>query len=206
MTSRYALTETAQLRDRFHLGSGLPKGVKPSSSVTPTMSAPVIVSRDGQPQVQVMQWGLVAKGAKDTNSVFRYRTYNVPSEKMLSKHSWDTAVRHSRCLVPVNGFYEPKTAADKKQTLFIQVKDQPLFALAGIYSTWEKPDGSTTGTYSILTIDTPNQTIAPTTGRIPVIISADDEARWLDPSVTDANDLYDMIRAYPSHLLRVDEV
>ncbi len=203
MTSQYALYETAKLRDRFQLGSGLPKGVKPNHYIKPTMDAPVVISRDGRPQVELMKWGLVAKGAKDANSVFRYKTYNVPSEKMLSKHSWDTAVRHSRCLVPVNGFYEPKTAADKKQTLFVQFKDQSVFALAGIYSVWETPEGVATGTYSVLTIDTPNQTIAPTTGRIPVIIAAKDEARWLDPAITDVNALYDMIRPYPSHLLQV---
>jgi len=169
------------------------------------MLAPVVVSRDGRPQVELMKWGLVAKGAKDTNSVFRYKTYNVPSEKVLSKHSWEVAVRQSRCLVPVNGFYVPAGQADKGQTSYVQVKGQALFALAGIYTVWEDPQGATWGTFAVLTIEG-DRAIAPVDGRIPVILAPDDEARWLDTSVTDANALYGLMRAYSGDMLDISQL
>ncbi len=203
MISQYALHETAKLQDRFLLAQGLPKGVKPNGAVGPTMTAPVVVSRDGQARVELMKWGLVAKGAKDTNSVFRYKTYNVPSEKVLSRHSWETAVRQSRCLVPVNGFYVPASDQDKKRMQYVQLPDQSLFALAGIATTWEDPQGVAWGTFAILTIEG-DRAIAPVDGRMPVILSRDDEARWLDAQMVDANALYGLMRAYPQDMLRIE--
>lgn len=200
MTSQYALYETAKLSERFRLAKGLPKGVKPHRIIKPTMEAPVVVNRGEGPQVELMKWGLVAKGAKDTNSVFRYKTHTVPSEKMLSRHSWENAVRQNRCLVPANGFYEQKGEGAEKQINYIQLKDQPLFALAGIYTYWENPQGITWGTYSILTIED-----GQTRGRMPVIISQDDEKNWLDVSMSDTNTLYSMIRSYPRDILLVTE-
>lgn len=42
--------------------------------------------------------------------------------------------------------------------------------------------------------------------RMPIIIKPEDEARWLDPAVTDANSIYDMLRPYSDELLTVQEV
>jgi putative SOS response-associated peptidase YedK len=200
MISRYSLYTTADLRDRFSLDSGLPKGIKPRYNIHPTFQAPVIVDRDNHPTVERMGWGLVPKGAKDTNSVFRYKTYNVPSEKILGKHSWETAVRHSRCLVPANGFYQLVGQGSEKQAYYMQLKESPLFAFAGIYSSWENA-GVTHSTYSIVTSDAPHA-LRQLGDRMPIILSQSEEARWLDTSVTDASALFDMLASALFDMLR----
>jgi putative SOS response-associated peptidase YedK len=204
MISRYSLYTTANLLDRFSLASGLPKGVKPRYNVHPTMQAPVIINQNGQPVVQQMSWGLTPKGAKDTNSVFRYKTYNVPSEKILAKHSWATAVQHSRCLVPANGFYQLAGQGNEKKAYYVQLKDTPLFAFAGIYSSWDDA-GTMRSTYSIITSDAPDP-LRHIGERMPIVLSQNEEARWLDTSVTDANALFDMLRPIKSEQLLVTEV
>jgi putative SOS response-associated peptidase YedK len=204
MISRYSLYTTADLRDRFALAAGLPKGVKPHYNIYPTLQAPVIVNRDSQPVVEQMSWGLTPKGTKNTNSVFRYKTYNVPSEKILAKHSWETAVRHNRCLVPSNGFYQLVEQAGKKQAFYIQLKDVPVFAIAGIYSSWDDA-GTPRSTYSIITSDAP-YSLRHISERMPIILSQSEETRWLDTSITDANDLFDMLRPISSEQLLVTEV
>jgi putative SOS response-associated peptidase YedK len=204
MISRYSLYTTADLRDRFSLASGLPKGIKPRYNIHPTFTAPVIVGRDGSAAVERMGWGLTPKGAKDTNSVFRYKTFNVPSEKILAKHSWETAVRHSRCLVPANGFYQLVGQGNEKRAYYLQLKGAPLFAFAGIYSSWDD-GGVTHSTYSIITSDAP-YSLRNLGDRMPIILSESEEARWLDASVTDANALFDMLRPISSEQLIVSEV
>lgn len=204
MISRYSLYTTADLRDRFALASGLPKGVKPRYNAHPTAQAPVIVNQNGHAEVEQMGWGLIPKGAKNTNSVFRYKTYNVPSEKILTKHSWETAVRHNRCLVPANGFYQLVGEGDKKQAYYIQLKDTPIFAFAGIYSTWDDA-GARHSTYSIITSEAPHS-LRHIGDRMPVILSQSEETRWLDASVTDANALFDMLRPISSEQLLITEV
>jgi putative SOS response-associated peptidase YedK len=204
MISHYALYTISELSNRFAIAAGLPKGIKPTYNYTPTQSAPVVVNYDGTPTVEVMKWGLVAKGAKDTNSVFRYKTYTIPSEKILSKHSWEQAVRERRCLVPANGYFELYDNA-KKQAYYIHPSADALIAFAGVYSTWDDPEGNTHGTYSILTIDTPSPTPGENSG-VPIIIKREDEQRWLNTDITDAGSLYDMLRPYPADLLQMHEV
>lgn len=204
MISRYSLYTTSDLRDRFGLASGLPKGVKPRYNIYPTLQAPVIISDNNHAIVEQMGWGLTPKGAKDANSVFRYKTYNVPSEKILAKHSWETAVRRNRCLVPANGFYQLDETGDKKRAYYIQLKGNAMVAFAGIYSKWE--DGEVTrATYSIITSEAPHQ-LRHIANRMPIILGVNEEYRWLDTSVTDANALFDMLRPIPGDQLLITEV
>ena len=204
MISRYSLYTTAELRDRFVLASGLPKGIRPRYNIYPTLQAPVVVNKDSQTEIEQMGWGLTPKGAKDTNSVFRYKTFNVPSEKILAKHSWETGVRHNRCLVPANGFYQLVGQGNEKRAYYIQLKDAPLFAFAGIYSTWNDAE-TAHSTYSIITSQAPHS-LRRIGDRTPIILSQAEEARWLDASVTDASALFDMLRPIASEQLLIAEV
>ena len=204
MISRYSLYTTADLRDRFALASGLPKGIRPRYNIYPTLQAPVIVNQNNHAVVEQMGWGLVPKGTKNTNSVFRYKTFNVASEKILAKHSWEMAVRHNRCLVPANGFYRLVGQGNEKQAYYVKVRDAPLFAFAGIYSTWDD-DGIARSTYSIITSEAPHS-LEHIADRMPIILSQSEEARWLDTSVTDANALFDMIRPISGDTIVVTEV
>lgn len=204
MISHYALFNTADLSNYFALSEGLPKGIKPNYNYSPTLSAPVIVSEDGKRVAKLMKWGLVAQGAKDTNSVFRYKTYNIASEKIFSRHSWELAVRERRCLVPADGFYELNESG-KKRAFYVHAKDNKPLTFAGVYSSWEDPAGVTHGTFSVITIESNHDLPAPGT-RMPIIITPEDHDRWLDSSVSDLSSLYDMLRSYPSDKLAGFEV
>lgn len=204
MISRYALYDIADVSNRFHIPGGLPKGVKPHYNNSPTITAPVIVSDNGVRVVKLMKWGLVPKGAKDTNAVFRYKTYNIPSETIFSRHSWEQAVRERRCLVPANGFYE-LNGSGKKRAFYAELKDKSLFAFAGVYSSWEDTEGTVHGTFSVITTEATAE-MPDSRMRTPVVIAHDNEARWLDPTISDANSLYDMLRPNPGGLFNVYEV
>jgi len=200
MISRYALYDTSKLTDRFELVDGLPKGIKPHYNNSPTVNAPVIVNYEGARTLKLMKWGLVPQGAKDTNSVFRYKTFNIPSEKILSRHSWEHAVREHRCLVPANGYYM-LNGSGKKRAHYVQAKNKELVAFAGVHSSWTDPQGIVHGTFSVITIEEPGST-----NRVPVIIKHEDEERWLDGAIDDTSSLYDMLRVYPAELLSTHEV
>lgn len=204
MISRYALYDIAELSNRFRLVQGLPKGVKPNYNTSPTMTAPVIINSEGAHVVKLMKWGLVAKGAKDTNSVFRYKTYDTPLENIFSRHSSEQAIRERRCLVLANGFYELSRNGDKR-AYYARANDKSLLAFAGVYSSWEDPEGMVHGTFSIVTTKATDD--MPDAGmRVPVIIKPEDEDRWLDPAATSTNTFYDMLRPYASGQLTAYEV
>lgn len=193
MTSRFALYETADLRDRFAPESGTPRGVKPHYNISPAARIPVIVSREGKLTIEQMIWGFVPVGAKDTNSIFRYKTYAVRSEKILETHTYRTAVRTQRCLIPANGFFEWKKSAVDKKPFYIRPVADGLFALAGIYSEWTDPEGAVHGICAVVTIDSERDSDS-LPSRLPVIVSQSDEAAWLDPSVSDLSTLFQIMR------------
>lgn len=204
MISRYALYDIAKLSDHFQLTKGLPKGVKPNYNISPTALAPVIVNSEGVRVVKLMKWGLIAKGAKDTNSVFRYKTYDTPLENAFSRHSSEQAIRERRCLIPANGFYE-LSRSGQKRAFYVRPKDESLLAFAGVYSSWQDPEGTVHDTFSIITTRA-NADMPDPDMRMPVIIRPEDEERWLDPSATSTNDFYSALRPYASGQLTAYEV
>lgn len=204
MISRYTLHSIAPLSNRFNAPAGLPKGVKPSYNISPSVAAPIVVSENGEPIVKLMNWGLLAKGAKDANSVFRYKTYNHASESIFAKHSWELAVRERRCLVPADGFYI-LNGSGKKRAFYAKPKDGETVAFAGIYNSWEDADGVTHGTYSVVTTEATNE-MPDRDVRMPVILDREDEARWIDPTITDTGSIHKMLRPNPTGLLEVFEV
>ncbi len=205
MSSRYTFFQIDQLRDRFTLDDSPSAGLKKRYNIAPGQTAPVIVEHNRKPKLEMMKWGFVPLNAKDANSIFRYKTYNARSESIFDKATWKDAIRSRRCLVPTNGFYEWTATSTGKQPFFIRPKDQGLFALAGIYSSWLDPDGVEWGTYSIITT-TPNKEMQTIHDRMPVILHPNDEALWLDPSISDAGILYDFMRPYPNDMLLLNEV
>ena len=205
MSSRYALFDTGSLRDRFALANGVPKGVKPHYNISPVQTVPVVVSRDGKNEMELMKWGFIPSGAPNANSVFRYKTFSARSEGIFDKPTWQTAIRSSRCLIPANGFYEWKKTADKKQPFYIHPTDQSTFAFAGLYSTWTDPEDNEWGTCSIITTNSGAESDM-TPSRLPVIVHPDDEADWLNPEISDINTLYKIMRPYDPDLLEIIKV
>lgn len=200
MIERYALYEIDKLRDRFDLPGGVPKGVKMRYNVQPAQSVPVILQRDGTRMMKLMQWGFVPQNAKDTNSIFRYKTFVARTEDVFNTVMWDRSISSRRCLVPVNGFYIWSKTADAKVPYYIQVKDRPLVALAGIYSSWTNSDGVELDMVSIITTRA-NADVDSLTERLPVIIQQDMEDIWLNAEVGDVSSLYEVMRVAPDGTL-----
>ena len=193
MIERYALYDIDKLFDRFNLTSGVPKGVKKRYNIQPAQTVPVVLQRGEDVVMELMQWGFVPQNAKDTTSLFRYKTYVVRSEDIFKKDMWDRAVRSQRCLVPANGFYFWSAITGGKAAFYTEVKGQPIAALAGIYSSWTNSEGVETGMVSIVTVPA-NDDAIDLTDRLPAIVQPGQEKAWLDPTSNEVSPLYDAMR------------
>ena len=203
MIEHYSIHETHKLTDRFDLRLGVPKGVKPRYNVSPVQTAPVIVRAKDATELRMMQWGLLPVGAKDANSVFRYKTFNVKSEKVFSKPSWDTAVRQRRCIIPVNGFYMIRR--DTNDAYYFTAPDSSVMAIAGVYALWTDPSGIERPTFTMLTIDA-NEAMPLPFGRMPVLLHADDEAKWINEDMQEFSTLVTCMRPYEGSRLHYRKV
>jgi len=80
---------------------------------------------------------------------------NARSETAASKPSFSDALKHRRCLIPADGFYEWKRTGTSKQRFCFEVNEGELFAFAGLWEGWRDANGTWLKTCTILTT-TPN--------------------------------------------------
>ena len=149
----------------------------------------VLSEVDSTPTLHLAKWGLIpswVKSVQDAEEISN-ATLNARGETIFDKPSFFQSVRHSRCIIPVNGFYEWQHIGDKKQPYYISLKDQEIFSLGGLYSEWTNSDtGTKSETFSIITVEANPlmREIHNTKFRMPLIIFPEHEKEWISTTTT----------------------
>jgi putative SOS response-associated peptidase YedK len=195
MCGRFTLTvDPAQLKEAFPWLEAPPE-LPPSYNIAPSQPVAVIANNNAD-QVDFFKWGLVPSWAKDSS--IGNRMINARAESLVEKPSFRTAFRRRRCLVLADGFYEwQKDPGGKtKIPMYIRMTAQKPFAFAGLWESWNAPDGSLLLSCAIITTS-PNPLVASIHDRMPVILSEDAYSLWLDPEERLPTDLQPLLRPYP---------
>jgi putative SOS response-associated peptidase YedK len=161
-------------------------------------SQPVAAARAGadRPTLSLLRWGLIPSWAKDPKIAFAL--INARSETVAEKPAFRTAFRQRRCLVPADGFYEWRKVGKAKQAIHFRPRDGQPFAFAGLWERWRPLDGGDpVETCTILTT-TANNLVRPVHDRMPVILSPNDFARWLDPTYQRVEGLTPLLAPAPA--------
>lgn len=167
----------------------------PRYNIAPGQNAPVIIQSSSR-QIHPMKWGLVPHWAKDPNVGFKM--INARSETVAQKPSFRHPFRHKRCLIPGDSFYEWKKdpSTNAKIPFRFHIKEQNLFAFAGLWEEWMTLEGEPLQTFSIITT-TANELVSPIHDRMPAILKEEDEATWLDHSTDNLEKLINLLQPYP---------
>jgi len=163
-------------------------------------SVPVLSARR---ELRWMRWGLIPGWAKDP--AIGAGLINVRAETAAEKPAFRAAIRHRRCLVVADGFYEWQHTGRTKQPYFIRLSDDRPFAFAGVWEAWEGAYPTTLETCAILTTG-PNELIRPIHDRMPAILSPGDYAAWLDPTIEDPRQVLSLLTPYPSDAMQTHPV
>jgi putative SOS response-associated peptidase YedK len=203
MCSRYTLTsppEAVRAYFRYLNEAVFP----PRYNIAP--SQPVAIVRDtpkGEREMALVRWGLIPAWVKDP------RTFNMlinaRSESAGDKPSFRGALRHKRCLVPSDGFYEWTGNVGAKRPHLIRPRGGGPMGLAAIYENWLGADGSEIETMAILTTAA-NATMSVLHDRMPVIIPPEHFDAWLDCRSGTTAEVEDMLAPAPEDLLDIIEV
>ena len=89
-------------------------------------------------------------------------------------------MKSRHCLIPADGYFEWEKVGKNKVPHYFQLKDQPIFAFAGIWERWNKAEPAVESC-TILTTS-PNELQGKYHNRMPVILSPNDYSAWLDPA------------------------
>ena len=170
-----------------------------SPDVRPTELKPIIrFARDGGRKCVLARWGLVPFWAKELK--FGNRCINARADTIATAPAFREAYTRRHCLVPLNAFFEWSGEKGHKVKWRIRLRDEPLFALAGLWEWWRDP-GTQQGveTYTIITTEA-NSLLAPLHDRMPVIVDAADYERWLEAGAESVT----LLAPYPNEALKVE--
>jgi putative SOS response-associated peptidase YedK len=211
MCGRYATTRARQeLLDEFQVQLDAVDGdIQPDYNVAPTKQVPVVLNRrpkdapEEEPavrQLRTVRWGLVPSWAKDLS--IGSRMINARFETVHEKPSYRRAFARRRCLLPADGYFEWYTLQDqgaspdpadgekkakkkpRKQPYFIRPNDGEIMAMAGLYELWKSPEDEWVWTCTVITTDAPDD-LGRIHDRMPMVVERDRWDAWLDPGLTD---------------------
>jgi len=172
-----------------------------SYNIAPQSVQPVVRlnSGSGSREFALQRWGLVPYWAKDAK--LRFSTFNARAEEAARKPAFCEALKKRRCLVPADAFYEwQKIDAKTKQPFAIALNSGDPFAFAGLWESWQPPEGPPLESFTILTTR-PNEIMKPIHNRMPVILEPGDYARWLAPG-DQAKPPVELLRPFPAEKMR----
>ena len=199
MCGRYFLHSTADRLTQLFGEMPMPL-LQPRFNIAPSQPVPVVrQDANRQRQMVLLRWGLVPAWSPEPRTA--YSTFNARAETVADKPTYRHAFRRRRCLIPADGFYEWCTVGKRKQPYCIAPTDDELFAFAGLWERWERDE--TVVESCTIVVTTANATIAPLHDRMPVILALADEARWLDPALTDPAILQPLLVPCAPERLRV---
>jgi putative SOS response-associated peptidase YedK len=183
----------AEVKSIFRFPESVP--FAPRDYITPGGPMEIIKGQHGQPHFALVRWGLVPGWTKEMRS--GRPLINARAETILEKPSFEGAMKHRRCLVPADGYYEWQgDVPGHKQPFHITRPDDGLFAFAGIWEHWMTPDGSELESAAIITT-TANENVAPIHHRMPVVIHQKDYTDWLDSEHIMARRAVDLLQPAP---------
>ena len=195
MCGRFARYSLSRELERYF--NALPPSfvIQPNYNTSPTQEIPVIVQHEDARHIKKRHWGLVPFWAKDIS--IGAKMINARVETLASKPAFKAALKHRRCLIPANGFYEWFGKAGSKQPYYICLPSGEPLAFAGLYEIWEDkeapPDAGSYKSCAIITMDA-SDSVKDIHDRMPLILKPEAYEEWLDPANKESAKIEELLR------------
>ena len=195
MCGRFTITSDAEkLEERFEAKVEKSE-YKKRYNAAPSQLLPVITNSDKK-NVQFFKWGLIPFWAKEEK--IGYQLINARAETVTEKPSFKYALKERRCLVLADGYYEWMKTPEGKIPFRITLKDEILFAFAGIWEEWESSNDRVIKSFSIVTVPA-SSIIRDIHDRMPAILNPEEEQNWIGNIET--TEAVGLLNSYQGELL-----
>lgn len=165
----------------------------------------------------VATWGLVPQWVINTEQLKSLwnNTLNARVETLFYKAAFKDSIKHKRCIIYIDGFYEHHHYEKNTYPFYIYRKDKMPLALAGLYSEWTNPNtGEYLLSFSIITtkgnmmMHKIHNSPKLKESRMPAILKEENEDAWLLPDDHELKpkDLQNLITTFPDNNLKAHTV
>jgi putative SOS response-associated peptidase YedK len=203
MCGRFALkTPPRSIQEHFHLPETV--NLSPRYNIAPSQAIAVVRHLPGKrfPQQDMLRWGLIPHWAKDMK--ISYKMINARAETLAQKPSFREAFKKRRCMIAADGFYEWKHSGKAKQPIYVQMKNGAVFGIAGLWESWNSPEGNIVESCTIVTTSA-NRLISEIHDRMPVILPPEQYETWLQDSPPE-HSLQQLLMPYPADAMEAYQV
>lgn len=176
----------------------IPFDFKASYNIAPGQDVVAVINQGAGNELVTFRWGLIPFWSKDPK--IGSRMINARGETVAEKPSFRTPFKKRRCLILADGFYEWRKEGMGKVPVYVFLKSRRPFGLAGLFDSWNSPDGEEIRTCTIITTEA-NELLKPVHDRMPVIIPERNRDIWLDTAIEDEKSLAILLVPYPSELM-----
>jgi putative SOS response-associated peptidase YedK len=178
--------------------------LEPQFNIAPTEESAIVVSTtEGSRRLRVARFGLVPHWAKDAREGTRY--LNARAETIAESRIYRGALQRYRCLVVADGFYEWRREGKLRIPYWFHLASAPVFAFAGLWSTWRDSEGHRIVSFTIVTRPAEG-IVSELHDRMPVILAPDAYAAWLDRDLQDASAVVALLERHRGAELIAHEV
>ena len=174
----------------------------PRYNVAPGQEIIAIINDGSNNRVGNLKWGFLPSFAKDEKIAFSM--INAKAETIDEKIAYKESFAKRRCLILADSFYEWKRVGKDKTPMRILKKDKQMFAMAGIWNTYTRNDGTKIHTCAIITTSA-NSLVSQVHDRMPVILDEAYQKQWLDTTM-DKVGLKTMLKPFPESEMDLYEV
>lgn len=154
-------------------------------------------------EMRSFHWGFVPSWSKDGS--IGARLVNARSETILEKPAFRNAFKSRRLLIPSNGFYEWNKNVGTRIPFLIGMKDNSVFAMAGIWEEWKSSGNHALTSCCILTTHS-NELTGRIHDRMPVIVKPEHYSEWLAQARLPERLSLEILKSFPADLMRMREV
>jgi putative SOS response-associated peptidase YedK len=188
MCGRFTFHPTEAFHARFQISNRLDP-LTARYNIAPGQMVPVIIANSLR-QIVFMRWGLIPHWARDEKTA--YKMINARVATLTQRPAFRGLLSHNRALVPACGYYEWRGEGRDKTPYYAHPQNEQYIALAGLNDVWQRPDGKALYTFTVITTEA-NDFMTRLHNRMPVVLQRDLEESWLDPALTRAQDVLDLL-------------
>jgi putative SOS response-associated peptidase YedK len=153
----------------------------PRFNASPNQRLPVVAAKNNKLITEKMHWRLISHWSKDGKT--KATTLNAKSETLGESKLFAPYFKSSRCLIPVDTFYERKNGSPKeKRPMSIRMKVEQTFYFAGLFSISKDEKREEFPSFTIITTE-PNKLMAEIHTRMLIIVPKKHYGHWLDMNI-----------------------